>query len=188
MNDIELSLKQWGKELKDLHLPRWHELPDIELYMDQVITLIEKYLSPVISVKKHPLLTSSMVNNYVKLGLIPAPTKKRYNQKHLAFLVAITLLKQVLTIPEVKDGILFQVALAGSKEAYDLFCTEQEQAIKVVVSQALGEEPVAAFAEVIPTELFAVRGATLSFAAKLFAEKVVELEQQYLKKMEDRDE
>lgn len=76
--------------------------------MDQVRTLVDRYLSPVIQGEKHPLLTSSMVNNYVKLGLIPAPVKKRYNKEHVAFLLAITTLKQVLTIPEIKEGILFQ--------------------------------------------------------------------------------
>lgn len=184
LNDMRTSLKSWGEELKDVHLPRWHELPDIDLYMDQVITLVEKYLSPLITTEKHTLLTSSMVNNYVKQGLIPAPKKKRYNQKHLAFLIAITLLKQVLTIPEIKQGILFQGAVVGIREAYDLFVSEQEKALKVVVCQALEEEPIGTFSEPIPTELLAAKAATLSFATKMLSEKVIELEQLYLKKME----
>lgn len=188
MNDIRSSLEEWGENLKGIHLPRWHELPDIELYMDQVITLVEKYLSPLITTDKHTLLTSSMVNNYVKLGLIPAPERKRYNQKHLAFLVAITLLKQVLTIPEIKQGILFQGAAVGIREAYNQFCSEQEKALEVVVAQALGEEAVPAFSEDIPTESLAMKAATLSFATKMFSEKVIELEQLYLEKMEKRDE
>ena len=108
MEKLQSDMKTWGESLLEFHLPRWEELPTLELYMDQVITLIDQYLSPVIQTEKHPLLTSSMVNNYVKKGMIPAPEKKRYNQKHLAFLIAITMLKQVLTIPEIKTGILFQ--------------------------------------------------------------------------------
>ncbi len=74
-----------------------------------------------------------MVNNYVKHGLIPAPVKKRYNQKAFSvFLIAITLLKQVLTLPEIKQGILFQGATVGIREAYNLFCQEQERAIYVI--------------------------------------------------------
>ncbi|MTD41676.1 DUF1836 domain-containing protein [Erwinia sp. CPCC 100877] len=180
MEEIKASLKSWGTELVDVHLPRWHELPEIELYMDQVITLVERYLSPIIPKEKHTLLTSSMVNNYVKLDLIPAPKKKRYNQKHLAFLIAITLLKQVLTIPEIKQGILFQGAAVGIREAYNLFCDEQEAALAVVVAQALETEPAATFDKPIPIAYMAVRGATLSFATKLFVEKVIELEQKYL--------
>jgi len=102
MKKLQADMKNWGNSLLKFHLPRWEELPTLELYMDQVITLIDQYLSPVIQTEKHPLLTSSMVNNYVKKGMIPAPEKKRYNQKHLAFLIAITMLKQVLTIPEIK--------------------------------------------------------------------------------------
>ncbi|MGX7244228.1 DUF1836 domain-containing protein [Enterococcus quebecensis] len=180
MNEIKSSLRVWGEELVNVHLPRWHELPEIELYMDQVITLVERYLSPVIPKEKHTLLTSSMVNNYVKLGLIPAPKKKRYNQKHLAFLIAITMLKQVLTIPEIKQGIIFQGAAVGIREAYNLFCDEQEAALAVVVSQAMGKEPIAAFDHSISVEFMVVKGATLSFATKLFTEKVIELEQKYL--------
>ncbi|MBO0471419.1 DUF1836 domain-containing protein [Enterococcus sp. DIV0242_7C1] len=180
MNNIKSSLQTWGEELVDVHLPRWHELPEIDLYMDQVITLVERYLSPIILKEKHTLLTSSMVNNYVKLGLIPAPQKKRYNQKHLAFLIAITLLKQVLTIPEIKQGILYQGSAVGIREAYDLFCDEQEAALAVVISQAIGKQPIAAFDQPITVDYLAVKGATLSFATKLFTEKVIELEQKYL--------
>ncbi|MGX7264083.1 DUF1836 domain-containing protein [Enterococcus crotali] len=187
MNEIKTSLQVWGKELVDVHLPRWHELPELELYMDQVITLVERYLSPVILKEKHTLLTSSMVNNYVKLGLIPAPKKKRYNQKHLAFLIAITLLKQVLTIPEIKQGILYQGAAIGIREAYNLFCEEQEAALTVVVAQALGNQPVAAFDQPISVDYMAVKGATLSFATKLFTEKVIELEQKYLEENGDNE-
>ena len=55
-------------------LPRWAELPDLELYMDQVLSLVERYLGsyPGFDGKG---LTASMVNNYVKLGVMPAPVK-----------------------------------------------------------------------------------------------------------------
>lgn len=186
MDKMETLLKEWGEDLAKVHLPRWHELPDIDLYMDQVITLVEKYLSPLITQDKHTMLTSSMVNNYVKQGLIPAPVKKRYNQKHLAFLIAITLLKQVLSIPEIKQGILFQGAVVGIREAYNLFCEEQEGAIAVVATQAQGKTPIAAFDEPIAIEYMVVKAATLSFATKLFTEKVIELEQEYLTEMGEK--
>lgn len=70
------SLINWGKEIETATLPRWEELPDIELYMDQVISLVGKYLTPILPKQEQALLTKSMVNNYVKLELIPAPVKK----------------------------------------------------------------------------------------------------------------
>jgi DNA-binding transcriptional MerR regulator len=182
MEEMKVALAEWGETLTDVHLPRWHELPDIELYMDQVITLIERYLSPLITLEKHTLLTSSMVNNYVKQGLIPPPVKKRYNRKHIAFLIAITLLKQVLTIPEIKQGILFQGAVVGIRQAYNSFCEEQENAITAVAGHAQGQE-IAMPQEATPAvEYMAVKAATLSFATKMFSEKVIELEQEYLSK------
>lgn len=187
MNEMKQSLQSWGADLIEVHLPRWHELPEIELYMDQVITLVERYLSPIINREKHTLLTSSMVNNYVKLDLIPAPKKKRYNQKHLAFLIAITLLKQVLTITEIKQGILFQGSLVGIREAYNLFCEEQEAALKIVAAQALGQATSGVFSEPIAAEYMAVKSSTLSCATKMFSEKLIELEQKYMEEKGEPD-
>ncbi|MEY8445463.1 DUF1836 domain-containing protein [Enterococcus ratti] len=182
MENMRQQLIEWGKELVDFHLPQWDELPDLDLYMDQVKTLVDRYLSPVIQGEKHPLLTSSMVNNYVKLGLIPAPIKKRYNKEHVAFLIAITTLKQVLTIPEIKEGILFQGKTIGIREAYNLFCHEQEKAIKMVSQLAQGEMFSPILDQKTPVEYIAVRAATLSFAMKLLTEKTISLETKYLNK------
>ncbi|HFH0609160.1 TPA: DUF1836 domain-containing protein [Enterococcus faecium] len=181
MEKMRQQLMEWGKELETFRLPQWEELPDLELYMDQVRTLVDRYLSPVIQGEKHPLLTSSMVNNYVKLGLIPAPVKKRYNKEHVAFLLAITTLKQVLTIPEIKEGILFQGKTVGIREAYNLFCDEQEAAVWMVSQLAQGKSHPKKFDQATPVEYIAVRAATLSFAMKLLAEKTIVLESEYLK-------
>ena len=56
-------------------LPAWEELPDIELYMDQVVALTNRYLG---NVTKEKQLTASMVNNYVKMTALPEPVKKKY--------------------------------------------------------------------------------------------------------------
>lgn len=179
MELIKSELIKWGKELESFNLPRWDQLPDLELYMDQVIKLVDQYLSPVIQGEKHPLLTKSMVNNYVKLGLIPAPQKKRYDRTHVAFLVAITSLKQVLTIPEIKDGIVFQGKAIGIREAYNVFCEEQEDAVVRVTRQAQGLPPENHDAP-FRIELVAVRAATIAFANKMLAEKTIALETAYL--------
>ena len=69
-------------------LPRWDELPDLDLYMDQVLSLIHRYLGPEESPDGKGL-TSSMVNHYVKMHIMPPPEKKKYNRIHLAYLIAI---------------------------------------------------------------------------------------------------
>lgn len=180
MEKLEAKMIEWGESLLSVHLPRWDELPEIELYMDQVITLVDQYLSPIIRQEKHTRLTPSMVNNYVKKDLIPAPVKKRYNRKHVAFLIAITLLKQVLTISEIKEGILFQGKAIGIRNAYNSYCEIQEKAIYQVCLQASKktcEEPQ----EIIPIQYLAAYSASKAFANKLLAEKMIELETDYLK-------
>ncbi len=186
LKELQADISEWGELLLEFHLPHWDELPDLDLYMDQVITLIDKYLSPVIQAEKHSLLTSSMVNNYVKQGMIPPPEKKRYTRRHVAFLVAITLLKQVLTIQEIKDGILFQGKVIGIRNAYNLFCDEQEKAIHQICLQAMGK-PSERSNQPIAVEYLAVKAATASFANKLLAEKVVAMESQYLEKGEENE-
>lgn len=179
MKELENQMTHWGKTLLSFHLPRWEELPELDLYMDQVITLVDQYLSPVIHSQKHTLLTPSMVNNYVKNGMIPSPKKKRYTRKHVAFLIAITLLKQVLTIAEVKQGILFQGKMIGIRNAYNLYCEMQEGAIHRVCMQAMGQE-VKEMTEVYEIQYLAAQSATKAFANKLLAEKIIELQISYL--------
>ncbi|KAF1292562.1 fatty acid-binding protein DegV [Enterococcus sp. CU9D] len=179
METMTAKLEEWGTEMALARLPRWSELPDLELYMDQVINLVDVYLTPFIKPEKHNLLTKSMVNNYVKLGMIPAPKKKRYTKTHVAFLIAITTLKQVLTINEIKEGILFQGKVDGIQQAYDLFCQETESAVGRIASLAQGKT-LAETDVVIPVRYLAVRSATLSFANKLLAEKAIQLEIDYL--------
>lgn len=182
MDKLEERMIEWGEALLSVHLPRWEELPELDLYMDQVITLVDQYLSPIIiQPEKNARLTPSMVNNYVKKEMIPPPVKKRYNRKHVAFLIAITLLKQVLTISEIKNGILFQGKAIGIRNAYNDYCEIQEKAIHQVCLQATKqtyEEQV----QVIPIEYLAAHSASKAFANKLLAEKMIELETDYLKK------
>ncbi|GFH41073.1 DUF1836 domain-containing protein [Lactococcus insecticola] len=169
------SLNDWGQKIEVATLPRWDSLPDIDLYMDQVISLVTKYLAPIITTHDQALLTKSMVNNYVKLELVPAPVKKKYTRVHLAFLIAITLLKQVLTIPEIRTGIVYQGRVSGTHEAYNLFCDAQEHALKIIGRQAQGLETSGLFSEKIASNDFIVTAATASLAAKLLTQKNVQL-------------
>ena len=73
------------EEIVNIDLPQWELLPDIGLYMDQVITLMDRTFSPALPKGE---MTKSMVNNYVKVGLIPRPVGKKYDREHLAMLRA----------------------------------------------------------------------------------------------------
>ena len=180
MMDIQKELIKWNEDISKYHIPRWEELPDIELYMDQVISFIEKNIRIFSDEPNKKIITPSMVNNYVKLKLIPKPVKKRYNKVHLAYLIAISILKQVVTIEEVRDGIIFQARINGKKGAYNLFCEEQEKAFKYIISQINSESKCIPLDTDINFENLAVKTATMAFASKTIAEKTVGLEKKYI--------
>ena len=121
-NEIENALTGYS-------LPLWEELPEIELYMDQVISLVSKYLEMYGSVTGHPrLITPSMINNYVKLGIIPAPIKKKYSKIHLCYLVILCTLKQTLDIHTIQQLIPIGLKEEEVKYTYNSFVKNQHKA------------------------------------------------------------
>ena len=96
MTDIQ---KKSLEELSRRSLPQWEELPDLELYMDQVLSLVGRYLPA----GEDKGLTASMVNNYVKQKVLPPPVNKRYGRGHLAALLMLCTLKSVMPISAVQQ-------------------------------------------------------------------------------------
>lgn len=96
---ITHKLIRWEEYLNHYKLPAWKELPDIGLYMDQVIALLAQYLDfiPVEDQKDKPV-TPTTINNYVRLKVMPAPEKRKYYRVHIAFLIMIFTLKQGISI------------------------------------------------------------------------------------------
>ena len=93
-----LDLKQ---RLERERPANWRELPDIALYMDQIISYLPRQL---IHFDDSEALTSAMVNNYIKEGLVPRASGKRYGPIHLGYLTAVCALKKVLSVRD--TGIL----------------------------------------------------------------------------------
>jgi len=77
--------------------PEWNQLPDIGLYMDQVINYLERQIGSLFATEKEEAITSSMINNYVKAKIIPRAKQKKYSQEHIALLLALFVLKKALT-------------------------------------------------------------------------------------------
>ena len=90
------------RKLNTLSLPRYDQLPNVTLYRDQVIEYVALWMEPLSICVEHPVITPSMINNYVKVGLVPAPVKKQYGREQIARLIAICLFKQVLPIAAVQ--------------------------------------------------------------------------------------
>lgn len=141
---IESAIGKWDKNPGENALPEWEALPEIELYMDQVITLLSRYLTVLGDGK---VITQPMINNYVKLGIMPAPEKKRYSKVHLAYLIIICFLKQTLSMDTIKKIIPVGIETDEVKKIYSSFVENQHKAfsyvldnVKKVAAPILGED------------------------------------------------
>lgn len=123
------------KDISNLHCPRWKELPDLALYMDQVISVLEKSLSFFVLSEEEKLITPTMINNYVKQMLIPPPVKKRYGREQLAQLTIYTLLKQVFSLSDLEALVRYLLSESSMEAVYDCFCEEMEAAMYGVLEK-----------------------------------------------------
>ncbi len=94
----------------------WEELPDLALYMDQIIAYMPRQL---IHFGDGESLTSAMVNNYIKDGLVPRADGKRYGPVHLGYLTAVCALKKVLSVRD--TGILLAAGQATGKNSETIY-------------------------------------------------------------------
>lgn len=106
----------------------WERIPDLGLYMDQVITFITRMCSPLYGGATEGYLSSSMINNYVKSKLIPRPEGKKYNREQIALLTMIVALKQVASMEDIR-AMLTPVDGMTTERMYTLFCEKQKTAI-----------------------------------------------------------
>ena len=99
-NDLVVGkLRRWEKYLAAYRLPAWEQIPDLGLYMEQVVLLLRQYLDYLPPELKQPEpITAAAINNYVRLKVMPAPEKRKYYRVHIAFLIMIFTLKQGISI------------------------------------------------------------------------------------------
>ncbi len=108
--------------IQGFHLPRYQDLPNMGLYLEQTTKYINHFLAPLGCIE----ITSSMISNYVKKGLIPSPVKKQYYADQLAYLFFIAIAKQVLSMENIIALIERQKNTYTIPVAYDYFCMELE--------------------------------------------------------------
>lgn len=100
------KLRRWEKYLNNYRLPEWESIPNIGLYMDQVISLLKGYLDYLPpELKEEQIITPAAINNYVRKKILPEPCKKKYYRVHIAYLIIICSLKQSLSIPTLQKMI-----------------------------------------------------------------------------------
>ncbi|MGI6004097.1 MAG: DUF1836 domain-containing protein [Christensenellales bacterium] len=161
-------LSVWKKSMESYRLPRWNDLPDLDLYMDQVVSLIERTLKVFSFSEQERMITPAMINNYVKLGIVPPPQKKRYSREHVARLIMLSLLKQVLSISQINQLLRHQEN-GDISRAYNAFCDNHESTLRETVDSAIEQGGV--LQHNLALELATLTFATKSVAARLINEQ-----------------
>lgn len=125
MNYIELKSKE---EIQKVHLPRYHEIPDVGLFLEQTVRLINQYLEPLGEIE----ITPSMVSNYVKNRIIAPPTRKQYHRDQVGYLMFIAIAKTVMSLEDIRNLLSLQKEFFSPEIAYNYFCDEFENILQFV--------------------------------------------------------
>ena len=112
--------------IEQFRIPRYREIPDVGLYLDQTVKYVNRYLAPLGCME----ITSSMVSNYVKKGYISNPVKKQYDADQIAYLFFISVAKSVLSMENIARLFDMQKKMYTSEIAYDFFCEELENLLQ----------------------------------------------------------
>lgn len=103
---------------KSIH---YDNIPNLDLYMEQVLTFLNKEFEQYKINSDDKIYTKSMINNYVKSKLLSKPINKKYSPNHVAELIIIFYLKQILSIEDIKDLFDNNFNKDNIKEIYELF-------------------------------------------------------------------
>ncbi len=180
---IGAKLRRWEKYLERYRLPAWEEIPDIGLYMEQVVLVLKQYLDYLPpELKEEQFITAATINNYVRNKVMPMPVKKRYYRRHLAYLIIICSLKQGLSISLIQKLIpnnLDEAELCGIYKTYAerhrLTTQYFAQQVRMAAAPILGHDKDNALASDRPEDMIAAAAVVGGFS-RLLAEKVLLLE------------
>lgn len=174
------KLRRWDKFITDYHLPEWNAIPDLGLYMDQVIVLLEQYLSFIpspVGTKEH-FVASSTINNYVRLKIMPAPVKRKYHRVHIAYLIMILTMKQSLSISDVQKVIPPDSSEEEVRAVYEDY-SEKFRRLALFFNQQVqtGAEGIHASEQSSDNavELLVIESALIAGFSKILAEKLIRL-------------
>ncbi len=115
------KLQRWEDYIQNYHLPEWDTIPNFGLYMDQVIVLLQQYLSfiPTSPDSKDSFVTASAINNYVRLKVMPAPVKRKYGRVHIAYIMMILMLKLSMSISDIQRLLPSEMSEEQVHAAYE---------------------------------------------------------------------
>jgi len=153
-------------DVRGFRFPKYTDIPDMGLYLEQVLGLVNQTLAPI---QSEPL-TGAMVSNYIKHKAIPAPVKKKYHREHIAYLLATCALKQVFTVQHIARLFEIQRETYTLDVAYNFFCTEYENALMGAFS--FTGEALPCIETIRTPQTILVRSMVLTAANRVYVEKV----------------
>lgn len=124
----ESTKQRITNSVKDFTLPRYNDLPSMGLYLEQTTKYLNECLTPVLDSP----LTSSMISNYVKKGLISSPVKKLYNRDQIGQLMFIVMAKSVISLDNLYNFMRLQERTYATPRAYNYYCAEFENILQYV--------------------------------------------------------
>ena len=179
------KLRRWDRYLNRYRLPAWEEIPDIGLYMEQVITLLRRYLDYLPpELKDEEAITAAAVNNYVRNRVMPGPVKKRYYRIHLAYLIMICTLKQGISLSLVQRLLPAELTEEQLRPIYSEYVerhsltaryfTQEVRAVCATILEHEGEAP--AMLQTDRIEDLIASAAVIGGFSRLLAEKLLLLQ------------
>ena len=177
------KLRRWEKYLRRFRLPAWEEIPDIGLYMEQVMSLLKQYLDYLPpELKEEQPITAAAINNYVRTKVMPEPIKKRYYRIHIAYLIMICTLKQSLSIAMVQKAVPTGLTESEVRKMYETYAERHRITAEYFVNEIrasagpiLDHEDPGPYAVTETSELIIMSAISSGFC-RLLAQKLLLLE------------
>lgn len=177
---VAQRLEVWDKYLDKYRLPTWDQIPNMGLYMDQVISLVARYLDKLFSdTEDITMITPSTINNYVRLKIMPAPRKKRYFREHIAYLIVICSLKQSMSMSNIQKILPYDLSEEEVKKQYEAYVAQFAKMARFFLIQSrLTAMPVVqrrTDSDEAVEDLVRM-GAILSVLFKMMSERIIDLQ------------
>jgi len=177
------KLRRWEKYLDQYCLPDWEDIPDLGLYMEQVIVLLKQYLDYLPpELKEEQFITAATINNYVRMKVMPGPEKKRYYRVHIAYLIIICSLKQGMSLALIQKIIPNEISEEQVKEIYESFQKRHRTSadyftaqIRLLAGKILNHPDAPDYAVENVTDLI-IESAVAGTFSRMLAEKLLLLE------------
>ena len=147
--------------MQDFHLPAYAEIPDVGLYLEQVVKYINSFFCDFEEMK----ITNSMVSNYVKSKLVSNPHKKMYSRDQIAVLFFIAIAKNVLSMEYIRICLQERTTLSTIEEAYAAFAKKMQDTVHGY------KEASSASCDFSANEETAVNNITIAVANKMYLER-----------------